>query len=89
MNKIILALLLSGVYVLHAQNNNASLQQIMKQGSIDINTLAAYPENVRQNMFEVAMHPEGVAKLNDVQKKSYTDFKSLIASYSKNDTKLK
>ncbi|HLG34308.1 MAG TPA: hypothetical protein VI757_05455 [Bacteroidia bacterium] len=76
-------LLLWGTVI--AQSAQDELAQLMRDDSVDVTSIAMYPQNVREIIFRVSTHPEGVAKLNDMQKKSNQSFRNLIASYSKEE----
>jgi hypothetical protein len=68
-----------------AQTAQDELAQLMRDDSVDVNTVALYPQNVREIIFQVSTHPEAVAKLADLQKKSNESFKNLIVSYSQEE----
>lgn len=68
-----------------AQSTQDELAQLMRDDSVDVNTIALYPQNVREIIFQVSTHPEGVVKLADMQKKSNESFRNLIVSYSKEE----
>src|SRR5689334_17517360 len=69
-------------YKTNAQTANAELSQLMIDDSADINSISLYPQDVRENIFKVSTHPEGIAKIDDAQKKSQDAFKKLISSSS-------
>ncbi|MCX6292154.1 MAG: hypothetical protein NT126_10370 [Bacteroidetes bacterium] len=69
-----------------AQNDNRTrMEQLARYDSADVNALAAYPENNRKTCFEISSHPEGIVRLNDIQKHSNEQFKTILSSYSKEE----
>ncbi len=81
----ILCLLISVAYSSLKAQEGVQMQQLLKDDSVDINVLSTYSAEVRENLFLASLHPEGIAKLKDLQKKSNESFKNSIASYSKDD----
>lgn len=62
---------------------HAEFSQLIIDDSVDVNSISLYPKDVRENIFKVSTHPEGIAKIDDAQKKSQESFKKLISSFSK------
>lgn len=70
------------VYAISLQDE---FSQLKHEDSLDIYVIALYSSQVRENIYNVSMYPEGLVKINDNQKKSYESFKELISSYTKED----
>ena len=68
MKKLFYLLLLFGVTVVQAQDDKAALQKFMHEDSIDVNTIAVYPENIRSNIFDATLQPQAIARLGYLQK---------------------
>ena len=68
-----------------AQSIAEEFNQLKIDDSVDMNTLALFPQNVRENIFKVSLHPQGVANIYDIQRKSNQSFKDLLATYPKEE----
>jgi hypothetical protein len=68
-----------------AQPASGEMSRLLREDSVDINTISAYPENVRENIFIVASHPEGVVKLMDIQKNSNDAFRKEVSGFTREE----
>ena len=87
---ILLILLLAGFLFFSAnrgpdENDKNAIYQLMAEDSSAIQTLASYPELIRNYAFEVSTMPQELVKLNEIQRQSGSQFKSLLSSYPKEE----
>lgn len=79
----VMLLQLAFVPVYSCADEKEEFVQLVKEDSSAIYVLAQYPEQVRNVVFEVCTQPQGIVSINDLQKKSQEQFRSLLAAYPK------
>ena len=77
---LLMALLMP--FMTRAQSDRELLDNLFGQDSVDMNTLAGYPEPSRNAALEMAAHPESVTRLHDLRKKSNENFKNALGALS-------
>ena len=58
----------------HAQNDNAILEKLLTEDSIEINALVLYPDSTRRSILEVSQYPEVLLKMQSLQESTQKDF---------------
>lgn len=69
------------------QDDNVLLEQLSAQDSGIVSEVIQHPESIRTVILEASMHPEIIARIEVVQKKSSEGFFQLISSYEKEEQK--
>lgn len=67
---------------LFGQSEKDMLKALMDEDRSVVETIVLYPEDIRNNIFEVSLHPEILVRLSGMQENSKEYFKNLVASYS-------
>lgn len=66
-----------------AQNQNIIPKNILKDDSAAITSIAIYPESVRKNILHACMFPGALVKIELLQEKTSSTFKTELDKYSK------
>ncbi len=77
---VLLALLMP--FLTRAQTDRDVLDNLLVQDSVDMNTLAGYPETSRNAALEMAAHPESITRLHDLRRNSNENFKNALSALS-------
>lgn len=64
-----------------AQGEKDLLKELMKEDRSAVDAIVMYPEEVRNNIFELSLHPEILIKLSGLQEKTQKNFRNYIANY--------
>lgn len=80
---IFFSFFICGAHFLVAQSLQSTLSMLFYEDSTDINTIALYPKSIRDDLFKVSTHSEGIVKLNVIQKKSKEAFRKKLENLPK------
>lgn len=82
--KPFITLFISCVFVLsnlYAQEDKELLKDLFTEDRSAVDAIVLYPEDVRNNIFEVSMYPELLIKLSGIQEKTKQSFRNTIAAF--------
>lgn len=65
----------------YGQEEKTLLKELMGQDRSAVDAIVLYPEDIRNNIFEVATHPEVLIKLSGMQEKTQQAFRDIIQGY--------
>ena len=64
-----------------AQTREQLLEQLLEEDRANVETLMLYPEETRQHILEASKHPEALIRMQTLQSRSQTAFRSLMETY--------
>ncbi|MEI6595145.1 MAG: hypothetical protein WCO28_06245 [Bacteroidota bacterium] len=85
---VITSIILAASFNIHAQTNSEEqsiLNQINQENKSAIDAIAMYPDAMRKTIFNACQYPEIIVRLNSMQKKTNSDFTTLLSPYPKDE----
>lgn len=83
MKKVLIILLAINFVELHSQDNNLEeLHKILSKDLSNITLLFSYPDTLRNAILITSTYPQGIVKLEEIQKKSSSSFKNIVSKYN-------
>ena len=88
MKKLIVFLLVITFNLMYAQDNTlADLHNLVTKDSSSLPVLFSYPDSIRNDILIVSTYPQGLVKLEEIQKKSSASFRNATSKYNRNNQK--
>lgn len=71
--------------ILYGQSEKDLLKTLAAEDRSAVDAIVLYPEEVRNHIFQIAMHPEILIKISGMQEKTEQAFRDYIADYSQEE----